>query len=114
MNRLTMILMSSAAVNASGENADANCAVAFVAAYAAVQQDWTTFRQMRPRPLGKVTTFAQFALILIALIWPALVPIAIAGTIGVSVLATGDYLVQFTRVLRERPQPRIEAPSKSR
>ncbi len=88
-------------------------AIAFVAAYAVAQHDWPTFRQMRPRPLGKVTTFAQFALILIALIWPALVPIAIVGTIGVSVLTTGDYLVQFIRVLKERPQPRIEAPSKS-
>ncbi|MCH8343028.1 MAG: CDP-alcohol phosphatidyltransferase family protein [Planctomycetes bacterium] len=81
-------------------------AIAFVAAYAAAQKDWPAFKRMRPRPLGKVTTFAQFALILAVLIQldkMAMVIVA-AVTIGVSLLTASDYLYQFALELRRRAQ----------
>lgn len=79
-------------------------AIAFVAAYAAVQQDWPAFKRMRPRPLGKVTTFAQFALILAVLIQFDGMAIVAAVTIGISLLTASDYLYQFALELRRRAQ----------
>ncbi len=76
--------------------------IGFLAAYAAAQRDWPAFKRMRPRPLGKVTTFAQFALILVVLIQFERMAIVAAVTIGVSLLTACDYLYQFALELRRR------------
>ncbi len=78
--------------------------IGFLAAYAAAQRDWPAFKRMRPRPLGKVTTFAQFALILAVLMQLDKMAIVAAVTIGVSLLTACDYLYQFALELRRRAQ----------
>jgi phosphatidylglycerophosphate synthase len=78
-------------------------AVAFVAAYVAVKQDWPAFRRLVPRLAGRLTTGFQFALFLAVLIWEgtAFATVVITLTALCSVLAAADYLGQFGKALLE-------------
>ena len=70
---------------------------------AAVQGHWWAFRRMPARPLGKVTTVAQFALILSLLMpWPLLRDSVLAVTVGISLFAAGDYFGRLMKAVHDR------------
>ncbi len=82
-----------------------------VATYAALTRQWSSFRRMTPRPLGRATTISQFALFcLLLLTWqhPDVLSWQLAGTVvlwlaaGLSLLAAGDYLLHLLRKVRQK------------
>src|SRR5437763_6701995 len=81
-------------------------AVLLGACWLLARADWSAFRRMPPRPLGKATTALQFLFILTVLtdgIWarPVFVPAAI-----VSGAAALDYLCAFRPAAAARSAPR--------
>ncbi len=78
-------------------------AVAGGAAHVVVRREWSAFRRMPARTLGKAATVAQFALLAAILIQPWMVDVVdvtFAATVVLSFLAAGDYLVHFVGALR--------------
>lgn len=82
-----------------------------VATYAALTRQWSAFRRMTPRPLGRATTVAQFALfcwLLLPWRYADILSWQRAGTVvlwmaaGLSLLAAGDYLLHLLRKMREK------------
>ena len=76
--------------------------VAGRAVHVVVRREWSAFRRMPARMLGKAATVAQFALLVAILLQPMvdLVEVTFAATVVLSLLAAGDYLVQFVGALR--------------
>jgi phosphatidylglycerophosphate synthase len=85
--------------------------VAGVAAAAALRADWSAFRDMGVRGLGRATTVAQFALF-VCLLLPldAMALPALAAAAGLSLLAAADYMRRVTRVIARRRGGRAPAP----
>ena len=82
-----------------------------VATYAALTRQWSSFRRMTPRPLGRATTVAQFVLFCLLLLtrqYPDVLSWQLVGAVilwlaaGLSLLAAGDYLLHLLRKVRER------------
>ncbi len=82
-----------------------------VATYAALTRQWSAFRRMTPRPLGRATTVAQFALfcwLLLPWRYADVLSWRLAGTAilwlaaGLSLLAAGDYLLHLLRAVRQK------------
>lgn len=83
--------------------------VGLIAAYAALRRDWAAFTRMTPAPLGKVTTAAHFAVMLVVLLSPS-ATIWVVGVAGaLSVLAGLDYVRRFLVAVRNRPDPACAA-----
>lgn len=68
--------------------------------YLIVTRQWAWGRRLRPSPVGKVTTTAQFALLLALVIWAAVPVWAFAAVTLLSAVAAFDYAQRFWR-LRE-------------
>lgn len=66
-------------------------------AYVSLRREWTVFRSVAARPLGKITTFALFAFMIATLGVPAAAPWATAAAATLSLLAAADYLLMFAR-----------------
>ena len=81
-------------------------AVAAVVVHVVFRRDWSAFRRMPARPLGRGTTVAQFALLIALLLpWPAgggLVAVTLTVAVFLSILAAADYLLRFAQALREQ------------
>lgn len=81
-------------------------AVAAVVVHVVFRRDWSAFRRMPARPLGRGTTVAQFALLIALLLpWPAwggLVAVTLTVAVFLSILAAADYLLRFALALREQ------------
>jgi CDP-diacylglycerol--glycerol-3-phosphate 3-phosphatidyltransferase len=81
-------------------------AVAAVVVHVLFRREWSAFRRMPARPLGRATTVAQFALLIAILLpWPAwggVVAVTLTVAVLLSVLAAADYLLRFAQALREQ------------
>ena len=82
-----------------------------VATYAALTRQWSAFRRMTPRPLGRATTVSQFALfcwLLLPWRYADVLSWRLSGTVilwlaaGLSLLAAGDYLLHLLRAVRQK------------
>lgn len=67
-----------------------------------VQGKWRTARSMRPQRLGKITTAAQFAVLLVLVARGSAWPWLLALTSVVSIAAAVDYAIAY---LGSRPAP---------
>ncbi|MEX2216664.1 MAG: CDP-alcohol phosphatidyltransferase family protein [Phycisphaeraceae bacterium] len=80
--------------------------VAFVAIYVSINREWSAFKHMASRRLGKLTTACLFPfLIALALTSEESVPMILLFAVcaALSVLAGADYLIKFARAVR-RPR----------
>lgn len=78
--------------------------VAAIASWCLLQRAWAAFRHMEPRFLGKATTLVAF-LWFLSLLFPWASPARpwLLGLAGASsLLAAGDYVVQFVRLRPDR------------
>ncbi len=69
--------------------------------YVIVHRQWQTGRQLRPSPLGKLTTAAQFAVLLLLAGWQSVPVWFLAFTTVLSIAAAVDYAVRFRAITRE-------------
>ena len=74
--------------------------VAVVAAYAALNRSWHSFRNMGSRWPGKLATAVQLGFLGVAALWPPLVPLVLLPAIAASLWASLDYGRVFVAVLR--------------
>lgn len=77
--------------------------VAFVAAFTAVVGEWRSFKRMKSRWFGKITTAMIFLLALAIAIWPnerLTIMILFIAAAACSLAAAVDYYLQFPRELR--------------
>lgn len=70
--------------------------------YLTATRQWAWGRRLRPTLIGKVTTAAQFALLLALVIWPAVPGWAFLAVTLLSAISAWDYALRFWR-LREPP-----------
>jgi len=66
--------------------------------YTIARRRWSIGRKMRPSLLGKTTTAAQFAVLLVLLAWGEVPLWLLAAVTALSVLAALDYLRVFRRL----------------
>lgn len=80
-------------------------AVGLIAAYVAARREWWAFGRMSARFLGKATTVAAFAMVVVMLAWPGAAAAAwlMWGTMALSVGAGVDYVGVLVRGVRETP-----------
>lgn len=77
--------------------------VLFGLAYVIARRLWAVGRRLRPSLLGKCTTAAQFALLLVLAGWNAAPVWLLAGTVALSVAAATEYAWAFGASLAQRP-----------
>ncbi len=76
---------------------------AAVVVHVVSRRDWSAFRRMPARPLGRGTTVAQFALLIALLLpWGGLEAVTLTVAVFLSILAAADYLLRFAQALREQ------------
>lgn len=78
--------------------------VALIAAYAAWNSAWTSFKNMDARLTGKAATGGQFLLLLLASLKLADIRYVLILTILLSLVASVDYGRQFVAALHDRRQ----------
>lgn len=79
-------------------------------AYALVRGVWATGRKMRPSLLGKLTTAAQFAVLLVLVAWGTAPVVILAAAATLSTAAACDYGRRFARLLSsQEPTPTNES-----
>jgi len=76
--------------------------IGLISADMARRREWGAFARMRPSAFGKVTTMAQYLVMLTSLLWPDWLESALVVAVALSLLAAGDYLSQYLRGLREK------------
>jgi cardiolipin synthase (CMP-forming) len=69
-------------------------------AYLTARRQWAVGRRLRPSLLGKCTTAAQLALLLVLAHWNAAPVWVLAPTAALSTAAAVDYAVNLARLLR--------------
>ncbi len=76
--------------------------VAGVAAYVTVRRDWSKFRRLVPRPIGKLTTALQFTMFASLLLWSeaSFTLVVLWVTILCSTVAAADYLWKLLTAFR--------------
>ncbi|MCI0702640.1 MAG: CDP-alcohol phosphatidyltransferase family protein [Planctomycetia bacterium] len=62
-----------------------------------VRRSWSAYRKMRPKLLGKITTVAQFAVLLVLAAWGSSPAWLLIVTTVLSVLAGIDYAREFVK-----------------
>jgi phosphatidylglycerophosphate synthase len=72
-------------------------------AYTTIRREWAVGRRMRPNWLGKLTTTAQFGLLLVLVVCGAAWQWALWLTAGLSLAAAAEYVRVFIRIRRPSP-----------
>ena len=67
----------------------------FIAAYAALLQEWESFTKMDARWSGKIATLGQFLLMLVVVILPRFTEPALYITVLISFVSAIDYIKEF-------------------
>jgi cardiolipin synthase (CMP-forming) len=75
------------------------------AAYTLARGMWAIGRRMRPSLLGKCTTAAQFAVLLLLVAWGTAPIWLLAATTALSLAASIDYGRRFARLLADKSTP---------
>jgi cardiolipin synthase len=70
-----------------------------------IRRQWAVGRKMRPSVLGKCTTAAQFAVLLVLVAWGTAPVWFLAATTALSLLAAADYLRAFVRLHANQATP---------
>jgi cardiolipin synthase (CMP-forming) len=73
--------------------------------YTISYRQWSIGRKLRPSWLGKCTTAAQFAVLLVLVVWGTAPGWVLAGTTGLSILAALGYARTFWRLHSAQANP---------